>query len=321
MLNVIFTVDVEIWCDGWTDLDKRFPTAFQQYIFGRTPRGNFGLPYQLAMLKDHGLSGVFFVEPLFSTRFGRQPLADILGLINAAHQEVQLHLHTEWVDESRIPLLQGVQSKRQHLRQYSIDEQTILIAKGARLLIEAGAPGIEAFRAGSFAFNRDTLKALGACGIFVDSSYNASQFGLDSGVLPGQIIVEPIECDHVREYPMTVFRDGTRSLRHTQLTACSYREMEGLLWRALEMRRNSFVILSHNFELLNPTKDRPDDVVVKRFHQLCAFLDKNRDSFHTTGFQRLKASKFDKTQPPPLVSPVWKTGARMVEQAYRLRYR
>lgn len=319
MLDVFLTVDVEIWCGGWQNLEQRFPSAFRQYVYGSTTRGDYGLPYQLNVLKTHGLTGVFFVEPLFSTRFGRAPLAEIVGLLRDSAQEIQLHLHTEWTSESKERLLENVSTKRQHLRYFSLEEQTILIAAGVRLIKQAGAGDITAFRAGSFAFNVDTLRALAANGIRFDSSYNASLFGLDSGVMPGVTVVSPIECEGVYEYPMTVFNDGTESLRHVQLTACSYKEMEGLLWQALEGERKSFVLLSHNFELLNRARNRPDDVVVKRFQKLCSFLDRNRDCFRTRGFQGL-TPRITQQQPAPLVSPIWRTGARMLEQAYRKGY-
>ena len=47
MLDVFITVDVEVWCDGWNDLDTKFPNAFKRYIYGPTSGGNYGLPYQL----------------------------------------------------------------------------------------------------------------------------------------------------------------------------------------------------------------------------------------------------------------------------------
>lgn len=319
MLDVFFTVDVEIWCDGWQGLDERFPNAFRQYVYGPTSRGNYGLPYQLDVLNAHGLTAVFFVEPLFATRFGREPLAEIVCLLREKEQEIELHLHTEWVDESREPLLADICGKTQHLRQFSLEDQTTLIAAGAKLINSAGGGEITAFRAGSFAFNSDTLRALSRVGIPVDSSYNASQFGPESGVVPGTTLVEPLEWEGVHEYPMTVFDDGRRSLRHAQITACSYAEMEGLLWQALESGRSSFVLLFHNFELLNQARNRPDEVVVKRFRKLCAFLDRNRDSFHVRGFRGLPP-RIPQQQPAPLRSPIWKTGARMLEQAYRRRY-
>lgn len=320
MLDVFFTVDVEVWCDGWENLDERFPNAFRRYVYGPTTRGNYGLPYQVEVLNAHGLTGVFFVEPLFSTCFGPGPLAEIVGLLREGAQDVELHLHTEWVDEAREPLLPDSHDKRQHLRYFTLDEQRVLISLGAKLIEQAGGGEVTAFRAGSFAFNRDTLRALSMSGIPFDSSYNASQFGADSGVMPGLTVVEPIECEGVHEYPMTVFDDGSGSLRHAQLTACSYGELESLLWKALEAERSAFVILSHNFELLNEAKNRPDEVVVKRFRKLCSFLDRNRDSFRVRPFHGLQPRSAAQQQPLPLRSPIWRTGARILEQAYRRRY-
>lgn len=320
MLDVFFSVDVEVWCDGWDDLDEKFPDAFRRYVYGPTARGDFGLPYTLKVLGEHGFTAVFFVEPLFSTRFGSQPLQEIVGLLRDGKQEIQLHLHPEWVDESIVPLLENVSGKRQHLRYYSLSEQESLIAAGKRLITEAGGGECRAFRAGSFGFNRDTLVALAANQIQFDSSYNASMFGIDSGVAPGEVMVDAFQCEGVIEYPMTVYDDGTGSLRHTQLTACSHREMEGLLWQALESGRHSFMILSHNFELLNLAQDRPDDVVVSRFRQLCRFLDRNRDSFNMRGFEGLSPTLAAR-QPRPLKSPIWRTAFRMLEQAGRKRFR
>ena len=319
MLEVFITVDVEVWCDGWTDIDNKFPEAFRRYIYGPTRHGNFGLPYQVDLLNSHGLKGVFFVEPLFSTRFGPAPLAEIVTILNAAKQEVQLHLHTEWVDESLNPLLDNVTKKRQHLLYFSLEEQDALTRIGRRLLLDAGAPPINAFRAGSFAFNKDTLPALALNGIKFDSSYNASMFGIDSGVLPGTLAVDPFFCDEVYEYPMTVFQDGSGRLRHAQIAACSYLELEGLLWKALDAGNKAFILLSHNFELMNQKKDRPDWVAVRRFDKLCAFLDKNRDCFSVRGFHGLEP-QIGLGDHKQLTSPRWKTINRMVEQLYRRVY-
>ncbi|HJT50749.1 MAG TPA: polysaccharide deacetylase [Nitrosospira sp.] len=321
MLDVFLTVDVEVWCEGWKDIDTQFPNAFKRYVYGPTARGNYGLPYQLQQLRENGLGAVFFVEPLFATRFGLEPLAEILGVLGEGGKggkdhEIQLHLHTEWVDESNEPLLDNVTVKRQFLRYFSLQEQTVLIREGMKLIEAAGGCGVNAFRAGGFGFDKNTLRALEANGIAFDSSYNASMLGPDSGVSPEIPLVEPLQCDGVYEYPMTVFGCGMRSLRHVQLTACSYQEIEGLLWQALESERHAFVILSHNFELLNGAMDRPDEVVVKRFRKLCAFLDRHRDCFRVRGFHDLAPASVP-LQPAPLTSPIWKTGFRMLEQGLR----
>ncbi|WP_137938631.1 polysaccharide deacetylase [Chitinivorax sp. B] len=319
MLDAFFTIDVEIWCNGWNNLQEKFPSAYRKYIHGSTAAGNYGLPYQLKVLNDYNLAGVFFIEPLFSACFGTQPLTEIVGMVEAARQEVQLHLHTEWVDEACSPLLPNVIGKRQHMRYFSREEQALLIKVGTDMLHDAGAHGVNAFRAGSFGMNSDTLLALADNRFKFDTSYNASLLGPDSGVMPGQLMTEPAQFGSVHEYPIMVFKDGINSLRHVQLTACSFDEIEGLMWQALEQHRTSFVILSHGFELLNMAKDRADPIAVKRFHKLCAFLDRNRDCFRTVGFKNLIPQHIEH-QPEPLASPLYRTGLRMMQQAYRRAY-
>jgi len=319
LLDVFLTVDVEVWCDGWDDIDAKFPHCFRKYVYGPTAAGDFGLPYQLKLLREHGLTGVFFTEPLFSARFGRQPLADIVGLLRDGGGQVELHLHPEWVDEARAPLLPNVTDKLPSMRACSAAQQEVLIATGLRLLADAGAAPISAFRAGGFGFNRDTLRALAKAGVEFDSSYNACMGGMTSGLAPGACVVEPVVCEGVTEVPMMNFNDGSTRLRHAQLTACSWAELEGLLWQAAEQRRQAFVLLWHNFELLNPNKDRADQTVVRRFRRMCEFLDRHRDTFRVRGF-RDGAVRVASTQPEPLASPRWKTGLRMTEQLYRRRW-
>jgi len=321
-LDVFFTIDVEVWCDGWRDIDAKFPDAFRRYIHGPTPKGQYGLPFQLRLLNESGLRAVCFVEPLFAMRFGSDPLAEIVALVRDAGHEPQLHLHTEWVDEARVPLFPGVTGKRQYLRQFSLAEQSTLIKAGRKLLAQAGAPDVAAFRAGSFGFNRDTLRALQRNGMSIDSSYNATMFGPDSGVMTGGTLYDVALIDEMLEFPMTVFQAGSLRPRHVQLGACSYAEIEGLLWRALEAGQRSFVILSHNFELLNPSQTGVDEVVVNRLRRLCAFFGRNTDSFYVRGFDGLdRIAGAGGGLDRPLTSPLWQAGTRTLEQIYRRRYR
>lgn len=320
MLNVFYTVDVEVWCDGWNDIDSKFPAAFKSYVYGSTAAGNFGLPFQMKLLSDHGLTGVFFVEPLFAARFGIEPLQEIVNLIEAAGHEVQLHLHTEWVDEGRpTTILPNSTHKRQYLHLFDLAEQSQLIGIGMDYLARAGARRPNAFRAGSFGFNHLTLRALQAQNLRHDSSYNATMFGPASGLAPGTLLTDCCAFDEVLEHPITVYDDSFGRLRHTQLTATSSAEMETLLWQALERNQSEFVILSHSFELLNSGKNRADAVVVKRLERLCRFVSDHRVHFVMSGFHGLNA-RTAQTQPLPLVCSRWKTGMRMLEQAYRRRY-
>ena len=317
MLKVFFTVDTEIWCGGWDDLDRKFPEAFQRYVYGPTSQGNYALPMTMEILNDHGHKGVFFVEPLFAARFGLAPLQELVGLIQEAGQEVQLHMHTEWVDEVRDGTLPAINEKQQDMRQFSQSDQSNLIGAGLTLMRSAGAQPMNAFRAGNYGLNLATMAALAENGIDFDSSYNAAADIGVADVAPGEILTQPKRFDSVTEYPVTVYRDrGGNSLRLFQLNACSFSEFARILTTAADLGWESVVIVSHNFELLNQRKDRPDPLVVRRFRKLCHYLAMNRDRFEVTGFTGLQKTA-ERLQPAPFATSKWDTLGRSAEQLAR----
>ena len=318
-MDVLLTFDVEVWCNGWDRLDEKFPSAFRRYVFGRSAKGDFALPRLLETLNRHELKGVFFVEPMFSARFGLEHLAAIVSMVHNAGQEVQLHLHSEWTDEIDPPPLPGPRAKRQHLRYYSREEQTTLVAYALKAMRAAGAPEITAFRAGNFGANRDTFVALKANGIGQDSSVNAIMAHSVPDLKASIDLYFPSVLDGVDEYPMSVFRDGLGQLRHAQLTACSASELVNAIEGASRAGWRQFVILGHNFELLRLNSAEPDSIVVQRFDALCSHLGRRHGDLPTKGFRDLPALQVNKAAGCPLLPrvPFGATLRRHSEQALR----
>jgi hypothetical protein len=312
-LKVFFTTDVEIWCESWSHLDNEFSDSFNHYVYGRTPTGDYGLAFQARMLGDHGLTGVFFVEPLFSMHFGKAPLDEIVGLISEQGQNIELHLHPEWLDESLSPLLARPVFKRKNIRDFTRAEQGVIIGAGKAILERSVGEKITAFRAGNFGFDRDTLVALRDNGILFDSSYNRTLNRVESRLELGDDTRFPQRIEGVWEYPLTVFRDGFGKERHLQITACSLSEMKSVLFRSAEMGLDNVNILSHNFELLDSSRSRVEPVVLRRFEGLCDFLAKNRDVFDVVGFHGLDPRRQVHQSPAPFAS-TWGTARRYVEQ-------
>lgn len=276
MMQVHLTFDIEVWCNGWSDLDSRFAASFERYCFGHSAQGDYALPKTLEILARHGLTGVFFVEPLFSARFGSEHLRTMTDLILAAGQDVQLHLHAEWTDEIRPPLIDDVSRKRQHLTLYSEGEQAALIGHARDLLQAATGRPVTAFRAGSFAANRDTYRALARNGIRVDSSLNAMADHAGGSIADIGAHTARREIEGVEVYPVTVFRDGFGRARPAQVGASGFGELRLAIDAAAAAGCPHFVIVSHNFEMLKPGRSEPDWVVVRRFEQLCAWLEAQR---------------------------------------------
>jgi len=315
MLNVFITVDTEIWCNGWSSLDHNFPDYFKKYIYGPTVKGNFALPETLKILNDYDLPAVFFVEPLFSARFGLEPLSEIVGLIKKSNQEIQLHLHPEWVNEVGDELLTGVTEKSPNMSAFDQKQQSRLISWGLERLGQAGVENINAFRAGSYTANRNTLRALAENGLMFDSSYNfASDHGV-ADIAQGQVLTQPCHLDGVYEYPVSIIQNK-RKKRILQITACSYQEFVSCLNKAYELQLDSIVIVTHNFELLSPNKECVDRLVHQRFIKLCQFLADNKDRFNVRGFHDLIPININK-QPDIIKGSFLSAGLRTGEQILR----
>lgn len=280
MLKVYLTVDVEIWPDDWDLSERRFPGYFDRYILGRTARGDYGLPFQLRLLREYGLQAVFFVEPFFAYQFGTPALKDIVAMVQCEGHAVELHAHTEWIGRTRRVIPPG--RFQLNLRDYTLREQVDILRTGKQTLLDCGANHVTAFRAGNFGANRDTLSALTANGIHADSSYDLA---CKAGPFLNETLAQPTRIDGVVEYPMAVYRDALGRLRHAQVGASSLRELTATIAQAPQRRWSDFVLYWHSGELLNRRKTRPDPIAVRRFEGLCRFLALRRQDITTTCFQ------------------------------------
>lgn len=316
-MRVVLSFDIEVWCDGWDHLDASFPAAFKRYVYGRSVAGDYALPMTLEILRRHGLQGVFFVEPLFAARFGIEPLQEIVGLIRAAGQEVQLHLHPEWSDEIKPRPFPGADVKRQHLCYYSLAEQIQLIALGRDLLSRAGGGLASAFRAGSYAANADTFTALRANGITLDSSLNPC-FAISGQDLPVQRTSnQAIAHQGVQGVPVSVYQDGLGRLRPAQLSAAGLTELQEVLSKAQVAGQTQFVMVSHNFELLKPGSSNPDWTMVRRFDALCEHLASHPQAFQVGA---LTAPDLALTHEPPLPKASMQATLRRYAEQMRRRF-
>jgi hypothetical protein len=318
MLNTLITIDTEVyplWRDWRTDDLQR---DIKRDIYGETPAGAFGLTYHLRVLKEARLKAVFFVESLFASAVGLTPLRQIVELILEDGHEVQLHLHPEWLEWMPEPPVEAV--GRSLIREFTADEQTRLVETARRNLELAGAPSILAFRAGDFAANSDTLKALKRNGIRFDSSYNPVYAGSFADVHALDASTQATRVSGVCEIPISHWTTPL-GRRPAQLTASAWSELRTALCHALVRDWRTFVIVSHSFELLKRRRRldqalRPDPLVIRRFRALCAHLVEKKEALRCVGFADI--GDCVSTSPrPPMAAPWRSVARRLIEQAYR----
>lgn len=318
MLNVFLTVDTELWPRVAVLTDAAIRRAVDRDIYGRTARGEYGIAHQVRTLNEFGLRAVFMVEALSAGAVGADVLREIVGVIRDAGQEVQLHVHPEWlkrVGGGDLPEFAGA-----GMKDYTRAQQSAMIARSLANLAVAGADNVQAFRAGGYGANLDTLRALAENGVMFDTSYNRAWLGVTCDIQCPRPLHQAARLGGVVEVPVSHFADYPGHVRHAEICACSSGEMQRALEQAWRRGWRSFVIVSHSFELLQPRGEPgaqgvPARVAVGRFRRLCEYLAANRDRYQTVGFADLSPDTILTTKPQSgLKGSVLKTGWRMAEQ-------
>jgi len=313
-LDVLFTIDTEMQFRSGTNRDRDVEANLNANIFGKTADGTYGVDFQLETFRRHGLKSVFFVEAMASQVIGSDPLRRTVEKILDAKQEIQLHLHAEWLrrlDGGLFGTAPGI-----YLRDYSLDHQAEIIRIGAENLKRVGAENVVAFRAGSFGANDDTIRAVRRNGLQYDSSFNQVYQGCPCEIHFENALPLPRRLEGIVEIPITHFEDLPRHYRPLQIAACSFSELRAMLEQAYERRWPLVVIITHSFELLTQDRRRTNRVAVRRFEQICDYLGTQRDRFRTVWFSDLEpdVTEYRSSNGASLRSNVFRTMARFAEQ-------
>jgi len=315
MTQVYITIDTE-YESGFTA--KHGPDTrdanFRRAIMAETPDGAVGIGYQLDRFDQHGLKAVFFVDPMPALLWGVEAISDVVAPIVSRGHDVQLHLHTEWLALAGAANPLGVRTG-DNIKDFSYDEQCVLIDYARKVLIAAGAPAPVAFRAGNYGANDDTLRALAEFGITYDTSFSPGFAGSACEIsLDGNHHV-PTRHAGVVEVPIGCIADIGARVRHAQLTALSRRELLAAIGHARDSGQACFTIVSHSFELLGRDRVQVNGIVKRRFDRFCAGL---------AGMKGVRTATYAEAPPSPersgkaieLLPPsLLRAGTRTAEQA------
>ncbi|MEL7445212.1 MAG: hypothetical protein AAGK02_05285 [Pseudomonadota bacterium] len=287
---------------------------FQRSIACETPKGPGGIQHQLSVLAKYGQRAVFYVDPMPALVWGVAAIEDIIGPIVEAGQDVQLHIHTEWIAlaGSDNPLGEATGT---NIADFAFEDQCVLLDFARTTLMAAGAPKPVAFRAGNYGANDDTLRALAELGIRYDSSHCPGIADGYADISLGSEDREPVYHCGVIEVPAGCIATIKGGLRHAQITALSLGEMTAALRHARDTKQNAFTLVSHSFELINRRTLTLNSIVAKRFEGLVKALSElegiESGNFRDNPPQVIeRAGQIDVLPAEPL-----RTGWRLAEQA------
>jgi hypothetical protein len=308
-MRVYITVDTEVWpvnSGGWPM--KPLPASYgcereiAAYYYGETNRGTYGLPYQVDMLRRHGLVATYFIDPLFSYALGIDVLRRVIDVVESGGQKVALHLHPEWLTDPRCRGLGLPEFRGPLISQYPVEVQRQLIRTGMQRLREAGATPLSAFRSGSWGGDLSTLQALAAEGVRIDCSLNAHILDSLPSLATREELHEPTPIEGVLEYPLTRIDDrSTPRGRPLSFVGVSWSELRFALQQCKADGRENVVIVMHSNEFVQTERlwgagpVRPRRNVVARFERFCDFMGRDGCIARTAWFD-------DVAMQPPAVT-------------------
>ncbi len=266
MTRALITIDTELSASrqqagmGWQD-------NLRASLTGTTGAGDYGIGWQMDRMETCGIRGVFFVDPMPALIHGPDLVARMIEPILSRGHEVQVHIHSEWLEWAADSPVEGRTGR--NIGDFSLEDQVTLIGWARDALVAAGAPRPNAFRAGNYGANDDTLRALARLGIAWDSSYNADYAGKPCQITLMPETVDPVAVKGTVEAPVAGIWDKPGHFRPAQVCALSAAEMAQGLAHAAASGAHSFVVVSHSFEMLSRDRQRPNRLVMRRFEALC----------------------------------------------------
>jgi len=327
--RVYLTVDVECREERRVGGKVQPPAGYDLRIWGRfrNQRRDLGIGLIMGELDRYGFAATMYLDPFGSLHFGREPFREVCQEIRERGHDLQVHAHPIQREASWIT--KGVKPPPDKMNEYDREGQAAVLREALDLFADAGVPreALGSFRAGHFAANENTWRAMADVGLKVSSNFNPSYVTkgvckIDWTGAAGGLF----DTGHgVWELPISNFLQATGGQRHVQITAVSLAEIVDYLEQARSMRMPEVTIVTHSFEYFHIDDEaeghgRANTVNVRRLRGLAKFLDRHRDRFEvdTTG---ALASRL----PEESVAPIGGVprgskllyGARQVAQAFK----
>jgi peptidoglycan/xylan/chitin deacetylase (PgdA/CDA1 family) len=267
---LFITIDVE------AGSYKGKPNTLSDRIYGYIDGEYWGVPKMMELCKKYNVSATFFVDVYEYKYYGENAFKKIVTEIKENGFDVQLHAHPRWHYENN----------KDKMWQYSLEQQTEIIREGKKLIYGWTGVAPIAFRAGAFAADENTLKALEMNEIFFDSSlafnYPSSRLSL---LVPQININNMSNIGKVIEIPVTVFKEikigkYTRT-RLFDIEANTLRELKYIVEQAKINHLPALVLMIHSHSFVKWNKERTrhwgDPHELKRFEEFLKYVGSDKD--------------------------------------------
>jgi peptidoglycan/xylan/chitin deacetylase (PgdA/CDA1 family) len=256
--HVLITIDVESFGAGSPQ------TEIWGDLVGETER--WGITRIMDILEEQESKGTFYLNVYEVAKHGDQPLRTAAEAIVARGHDLQLHTHP------------GSMFPARGLANASFEDQVRILQTGLNLLEEWSGQQAIAHRAGAYKANSDSLRALAAVGLPVDSSLSVASRSPLARAGYTRNAIQTI--DGIVEFPVTYYeqlRFGDWSSRRiVDIEASTLRELKAILDQATNAGLCSVNIMMHSFSLSR--KGVPDPRIADRLRRFLSYVDENPDA-------------------------------------------
>jgi hypothetical protein len=287
VLTIMPTVDTE----GFHGADP-----FAQFILGRVDGSGdeWGVFRIAEICKRNGASATFFTDVTESVFWGEDKFRDLTRRLSDIGGDVQLHTHPEYrgpagsasretVAERILGSASGGKANgrmRGPMTGLTFDQQRAFLEAGIGMLKRWTGAKPVAHRAGGYSINADTVRALAAAGIALDSSMNVSHANSKITWSSNAIVAR----DGILELPVTV-QDYTLGLPgaelyrraiKTDINACSIAELVAFVDHAVSNGATLMNLFMHSYSLLRFDRRfrrfAPDRAAARRLDRFLALM-------------------------------------------------
>lgn len=304
--RVILTVDTEPSIAGAMEDPVRFPPLLEEPVWGEVNGRSEALGFITRTLAQHSFQATFFVETVHTRHFGPQAMQRVTDHLQAAGQDIQLHIHPVWKNFGSPP--PGAHRYDDDSSALGEEELCELITEGCDQIEAWTGTRPVAMRTGNFSANRAVYRAMQQAQLRLASNICIASADYDDTSLCHAGGIQLVEDVH--ELSVACFIDhgpvGRGRYRAAQITACSASELTALLNACSAQAVDTLVLVTHPFEFIKKadfryTSLRPNRLVQSRLEVLCRFLDQHRDRFEVSTFGALSRKLPLNPQPAPLL--------------------
>ncbi|MEH6648961.1 MAG: polysaccharide deacetylase family protein [Motiliproteus sp.] len=288
--QVCITVDTEFSIAGHFEDPQRYAPLAEPVVYGHVNGKQQGLGFLLDTLNQYQIKASFFVECANYFYFGDEPMSTVVRQIQAAQQDIQLHIHPVWLSfgnkdhPNPFPRHDDC-SGRNYAEIFRVIETCSEVFErwvGHRP---------DALRTGSLRVDSNVYRAMASLGIPLASNIALGVYTPKETEL--QILSGRKQIHGVMELPVFTYQDsallGYTHNKSLQITSCSWPELRHLLWAARKAGVEQIVLLTHPFEFIKKSDFRYSRVTRNRINQtrlqkLCHFINQHDQDFEAANF-------------------------------------